>query len=405
MVGSEVTPQARTYDIVLFGATGFTGALTAEYLVKHGGKLRWALAGRNREKLARVRDRIAANGGGVAAPELIEADAADPAALRALAESTRVVITTVGPYLRYGEPLVAACAHAGTDYVDLTGESPFVTRMAARYHDIAAANGAKIVNACGFDSIPHDLGALFTVEALRRRLSETDASQASITVEAFVQAKGEISGGTWQSMLTVLSEGGPSGHDAANERSPLTAADRIVAAVKPQIRYRKEQKLWAVPFPSIDPEVVRHSARLSSDYGREFRYGHYLGMRRLSEVIVFVIGAALFVSLARFKPTRQLLAKLKRSGDGPTEAQRAKGFFQVLFSGRAGDREVRCRVSGGDPGYGETAKMLAESALCLAFDRARLPTCYGVVPSAAAMGHPLIERLQRAGIVFEELPG
>jgi short subunit dehydrogenase-like uncharacterized protein len=365
--------------------------------------LRWALAGRDREKLERVRSRIAASAGNVAPrPALIEADAADVDALRALAESTRVVITTVGPYLRYGEPLVAACAHAGTDYVDLTGESPFVTRMAARYHDIAAANGAKIVNACGFDSIPHDLGTLYTVDALRRGLSEAEAADGSVSVEAFVQVKGDISGGTWQSMLTVLSETAVS---SADDRSPLMAAGRAVAALPPKIRYRTAQRFWTVPLPSIDPEVVRHSARLSPRYGREFRYGHYLALRHLAEVIAFLIGAALFVSLARFKPTRALLAKLKRSGEGPSETQRAKGFFRISFSGRAGDRAVQCRVSGADPFYGETAKMLAESALCLAFDRASLPPNYGVVPSAAAMGGSLIERLQRAGIVFEELPG
>jgi saccharopine dehydrogenase (NAD+, L-glutamate forming) len=396
-------PNVRPFDVVLFGATGFTGGLTAEYLAKNGGNLRWALAGRNVEKLEKVRARLDAarrdaNGGG-ALPEVIQADATDAASLRALAESTRIAISTVGPYLLYGEPLVAACAAAGTDYLDLTGESPFATRMAARYHAQAEANGAKIIHSCGFDSIPHDLGVQFTVAALRRGLSDAEAAAAAVTVEGFVRASGQLSGGTWQSMLNVLAQPPVSAAESGVAETP----GRSVGQVPARIRYRKEHKFWAVPMPSIDPEVVCHSGRLLPSYGRDFKYGHYLSMAHLTQVIAFVIGAAIFVSLARFKPTRLLLAKARSSGQGPNEAERAKGFFEVLFVGQAGPRRVRCRVRGGDPGYGETAKMLAESALCLAFDRERLPACYGVVPTAAALGAVLTERLQRAGIVFEEL--
>jgi short subunit dehydrogenase-like uncharacterized protein len=390
-------PNPRAFDVVLFGATGFTGALTAEYLAKNGGNLRWALAGRNLEKLESVRARLDALGGGPR-PELLQADVGDPDSVRKLAESTRVAISTVGPYLLYGEPLVAACAAAGTDYLDLTGEAPFVTRMAARYHAQAEANGAKIIHSCGYDSIPHDLGVLFTVNALRRGLSDAEAAAASVTVEGFVRASGQLSGGTWQSMLTVLAEGAAQGGEPS-------VPGRSIAQVPARIRYRKEHAAWAVPMPTIDPEVVCRSARLLPAYGREFRYGHYLAMKHLPQVIGFVLGAGLFVSLVRFKPTRLLLAKLKTSGQGPSEAERAKGFFEVLFVAEAGSRRVRCRVRGGDPGYGETAKMLAESALCLTQDRERLPALYGVVPTAAALGDVLTERLQRAGIIFEELPG
>jgi short subunit dehydrogenase-like uncharacterized protein len=391
-------PNVRAFDVVLFGATGFTGELTAEYLAKNGGKLRWALAGRNVEKLEKVRARLEAVSGGTR-PEIVHADAADAASLRALAESTRVAISTVGPYLLHGEPLVAACAAAGTDYLDLTGESPFVTRMAARYHAQAQASGARIIHSCGFDSIPHDLGVLFTVDALRRGLSDAQTADAVVTVEGFVRAQGQLSGGTWQSMLNVLAEAPVSAAESGVPETP----GRRVGLVPARIRYRKEHKLWAVPMPTIDPEVVCRSARLLPSYGRDFKYGHYLSLANLGQVIGFVLGAAIFVSLARFKPTRLLLAKARRSGQGPSEAERAKSFFQLLFVGQAGARRVRCRVRGGDPGYTETAKMLSESALCLVFDRERLPACHGVVPTAAALGSVLTERLQRAGIVFEEL--
>jgi short subunit dehydrogenase-like uncharacterized protein len=390
-------------DLVLFGATGFTGELTAQYLAKHGGNLRWALAGRSLAKLELVRGRLPLDPGanGAPRPELLQADASDVESLRALAASARVVISTVGPYLLHGEPLLAACAAAGTDYVDLTGETPFVTRMAARYHDQAAANGAKIVNSCGFDSIPHDLGALFTLNTLQRGLTAAEAAAETVTIEGFVRASGGLSGGTWQSMLGVLAGGAD---DGGAQAKPSLANGRVVELVPARVRHRAEYKRWAVPLPSIDPQVVLRSGKLLPEYGKQFRYGHYLGMRKLTEVIAFLIGAAIFVSLARFKPTRLLLAKMKSSGEGPSEAERAKSFFEVMFAAESGSRRVRCQVSGGDPGYSETAKMLAESALCLAFDRERLPANYGVVTTAAAMGGVLIERLQRAGIVFEELP-
>ncbi|MBX6769204.1 MAG: saccharopine dehydrogenase NADP-binding domain-containing protein, partial [Actinomadura rubrobrunea] len=187
------------YDIVLYGATGFTGGLTAEYLAEHApADTRWALAGRDRGRLEAVRDRLAARVPTAKDLPLLHADAADPASLRELAASARVVITTVGPYARYGEPLVAACAREGTDYVDLTGEPTFVDRMYVRYHEDAVNSGARIVHACGFDSIPHDLGTYFTV----KRLPEG----VPVRVEEFVQLKIEPSGGTWHSGIGIASD-------------------------------------------------------------------------------------------------------------------------------------------------------------------------------------------------------
>src|SRR3954449_4126418 len=185
-------PDAREHDVVLFGATGFTGALTAEYLAANVPEgTSWALAGRNADKLAALRDRL-----GVDVP-LLHADVTDPGSMRELAEGARVVITTVGPYLNYGEPLVAACAEAGTDYVDLTGEPEFVDRMYINHHARAAETGARIVHACGFDSIPHDLGVLFTVEQLPEGVP--------LRVEGFVRAGGSPSGGTFHSAITAFS--------------------------------------------------------------------------------------------------------------------------------------------------------------------------------------------------------
>jgi len=390
--------SSRTFDIVLLGATGFTGGLTAQYLAATGGQLRWALAGRDRAKLEAVKAGLRCDG--AQPPELISADMTDRASLEALASNTRVVISTVGPYLHRGEPLVAACASAGTDYVDLTGEPPFVARMIDRYHAQAVASGAKIVHACGFDSIPHDLGVLFTLRALERRVPGGSLIDLPVTIEGFVRTRGTISGGTWQSLLLIMSETSPFARPP--DEPPLPG--REVEPLRGRVRYRSDLGFWAVPMPTIDPEIVCRSARLLPRYGREFRYGHYLGLKRLPQVAGLMGGMGTLFALSKSATAREWLGRLRPPGTGPSEAQRAQGFFRVVFLGQAGDARVRCEVRGGDPGYGETAKMLGESALCLALDRERLPEHTGVITSAAAFGEVLIGRLSRAGILFEEEP-
>lgn len=379
----------RKYDIVLFGATGFTGQLTAQYLAEHGGDtLRWALAGRNRAKLERVRADL---GPACAALDLLEADVENPDSLRAVAKAAKVVITTVGPYIRYGEPLVAACAEFGTDYVDLTGEPEFVDRMWLGYHEQALKTGARIVSACGFDSIPHDLGAYFTVQQL--------PEDVPLTVEGFVKAGGEISGGTWHSAITAFSRVREISK-AAKERRAREGwpVDRKIGSTPQRIHFENTLDSWVVPFPSIDPQVVRRSAAADDRYGPAFKYGHYIQVKQLKNVAALVGGAGVAMLGAQFKPTRERLLKFKDPGQGPSAEKRAKSWFKVRFIGRGGGKRVVTEVSGGDPGYGETSKMLAESALCLALDR--LPKRAGVITPAAAMGNTLIDRLQKAGIVF-----
>jgi saccharopine dehydrogenase (NAD+, L-glutamate forming) len=376
----------REHDIVLFGATGFTGALTAEYLAQNAPDgLRWALAGRNRAKLDALSERL-----GVDVP-LLHADVTDEASLRSVAESARVVITTVGPYVAYGEPLVAACAAAGTDYVDLTGEPEFVDRMYCRYHDEASKTGARIVHACGFDSIPHDLGVLFTVEQLPEGVP--------LNVRGFVRAGGRPSGGTFHSAMTAFSRVRET-QQAHKERSRAEGREngrRVRLEAKPH----RELGYWAVPMPTIDPQVIARSARALDRYGPEFTYGHYAGVKRLPIAVGGVAGAASLFVAAQIPPVRKALLGRLSPGDGPSESERAKSWFKVRFVGEGGGERVVTMVSGGDPGYGETSKMLAESALCLAQDD--LPDTSGQVTTAVAMGDTLIARLQRAGIGFEVL--
>jgi short subunit dehydrogenase-like uncharacterized protein len=382
----------REYDIVVFGATGFTGALTAEYLARAAPPgTRWALAGRNEAKLEDVRDRIAQSTPAATEAPLVSADSGDAGSMRALAESTRVVITTVGPYILYGEALVAACAAAGTDYVDLTGEPEFVDQMWLRHHAQAEQSGARIVHSCGFDSIPYDLGVLHTVDQLPEGVP--------IHVDGFVRASGTFSGGTYHSTVHIMSRL-RQGAQVARERKRLEArpVGRTVKGIAGTPHNDASAGGWVVPLPTIDPQNVLRSARALERYGPDFSYSHYLVVKRLAVLAGMAAGAGAVIALAQLPPTRNLLLKIKDPGEGPSPEQRERGWFNLRFAGEGGGRRVVTEVSGGDPGYGETSKMLAESALCLASDP--LPERGGQLTPAAAMGHALIDRLQRAGIAF-----
>ena len=407
----------RPYDLVLFGATGFTGALTAEYLARAvrgvPQSCRWALAGRDRSKLETVRDRLAGFDPALADLPILVADVNDPAALREIAAGTRVVASTVGPYVFYGEPLVAACAEAGTDYLDITGEPEFVDLMYIRYHERAKATGARLVHCCGFDSIPHDLGAYYTVGLL--------PADVPIRVTGYVRLAIRPSSGTVHSAVTAFSRTRQNARTAAARRKAERAetqrtetdrtetdragADRAGAGpagrrvrLRPRGPHHVRELGWAMPFASIDPMIVGRSARALPRYGPDFTYGHHLAVRRLSHAAGLAAGVTGLFVLAHLPPARSLLLRRFPPGAGPTPEQRAAGWFKVRFVGEGGGRRVVTEVAGGDPGYDETAKMLGESALCLAFDD--LPETAGQVTTATAMGDALLDRLRRAGISF-----
>ena len=384
----------RPYDIALFGATGFTGSLSAEYLSRNAPPgLRWALAGRNPAKLEAVRTRLGAKR---AALPLLRADVTDQASLRELAGSARVVITTVGPYISYGEPLVEACAAAGTDYVDLTGEPEFVDKCYVRYHDRAVESGARLVHSCGFDSVPHDLGAYFTVQQLPEGVP--------LRVRGFVRASATFSGGTYHSAVTGLSRARATAAAArARRRVEPRPTDRRARAVNGRIHRDADARAWAVPLPTIDGQVVARSARALDRYGPDFTYTHYAAVKRLPVALGGLAGVAGLAALAQIAPARKWLLGRVQPGDGPSAHKRSRSWFTVRFVGEGGGARIITEVSGGDPGYDETAKMLAESAMCLATDR--LPATSGQVTTAVAMGGALIERLTRAGIAFTVLDG
>jgi len=389
--------QSRTsYDVVLFGATGFTGSLVAAYLAEHApAAMRWALAGRSAAKLMAVRERLAA-----ARPELKElplliADAGDPESLRELAGRSRVVISTVGPYLHYGEPLVAACAEAGCDYVDLTGEPEFVDAMYLKYHARAVETGARLVHSCGFDSIPTDLGLLYTMR-------ELGPQTGPVRVSGFIRAKGTFSGGTLASAMAAMSRPKQMARTAKARRAaePKQPGRRFGVLAGPP-RRDKTARAWIAPLPVIDNQVALRSAAALPEYGPDFKYGHFAAVRRLPIALGGLAGVTGLAVAAQVKPLRQAVGKLVKPGQGPDERRRAASWFTLRLKAEAGGRTLVTEVSGGDPGYGETAKMLAESALCLAFDD--LPAAAGQLTTATAMGEALIERLTRAGITFRTL--
>ena len=364
----------REHELVLFGATGFTGALTAQYLARTApADLRWALAGRNKAKLEALREEL-----GKDVPILI-ADVGDADSIRHVAEASKVVLTTVGPYIRYGEPLVAACAEAGTAYGDLTGEAEFADLMYLLHDARARETGARIVHCCGFDSIPSDLGAYFTVKQLPEGVP--------LKVEGFLRVHGKPSGGTTTTMRMMATRLPKIMATGRRRRRAESFDGRKTRRGLGVPHHERAVGAWVLPLPIIDPEIVRRSARALDRYGPDFTYRHYLVLDQMGTM------------------TRQLWSTIRKGapkpGEGPTPEERAESWFKLRFVGEGGGKRVVTEVSGGDPGYDETAKMLGETGLCLARDT--LAERSGQLTTAAAMGDALLERLQRAGIKFEVL--
>jgi len=402
----------RSLDIVVFGATGFVGKLTAEYLAQHAPEgVRIGLAGRSADKLAQVRGQL---GAGATDWPLLTADSSDPASLDAAAAATRVLATTVGPYKAYGLPVVEACAKAGTDYVDLTGEVLFMRESIDGFDAAAQASGARIVHTCGFDSIPSDLGVLLLHEA-----AQADGAGALQDTTLVVRAiKGGASGGTIASMKGQLDEMGsdPAQREIVEDPyglSPDRPAEPSLGDESDPRGPSHDDELgeWVAPFVmgGVNTRVVRRSNALQGwAYGRGLRYRETMStgsgpVGRVKAAGVAGGVVALTAGLG-FGPARMVLDRVLPSpGDGPDEDARRNGFFRIDVHARTetGARYV-CHVNAqGDPGYAATAVMLGESALCLALDREQLPDRAGVLTPATAMGTALVDRLRATGQVYE----
>ncbi len=386
--------MVKPFDLVVHGATGFTGRLVVEYLVQHypnGGPLRWAMGGRSAGKLAAVRDEV----GAPADTPLVVTDSADPASLGALMAQTRLVLTTVGPYQLYGNELVAACAASGVDYVDLCGEPAWMRQMIDAHEAQARSSGARIVFSCGFDSIPFDLGVWMLQQEMQARFG-SPASRVRARVR---KMKGTFSGGTAASLKATMAAAQNDPRVLELLRNPFSLTPgfdgpRQPSGAKPMF----EQALgsWAAPFvmAAINTRNVhRSNFLLQHAYGSDFVYDEMLltGPGEKGEAMANAVAADKSLG-AEGGP---------KPGEGPSKAEREAGFYDVLLLGHdAAGNGVRVGVKGDrDPGYGSTSKMIAEAAVCLLQDASG--TAGGIWTSASAMAAPLIGRLQKnAGLSF-----
>jgi short subunit dehydrogenase-like uncharacterized protein len=411
-------PTKPEFDLIVWGATGFTGRLVAEHLARAQDthRARWALAGRDRARLEQLRGSLVSLHPSCAELPILLGDARDAASLDALVARTRVILTTVGPYSRHGSALVAACVRSGTDYCDLTGEVQWMRKMIDAHHAQARESGARIVHTCGFDSIPSDLGVLMLQEYMR----EQHGSPCGRVRLYVTKMRGGFSGGTVASALQTMDDvqadpslrrvlGNPHGLDPEPGRSRPEEKDQL------GVRYSEELGQWTGPFmmSGVNTRVVRRSnALLGHPWGRDFLYSEVSaygpGPRGLLTASGVTAGLGAFMALSSVPALRRQLERrvLPAPGEGPSAEERERGFFEMRLvgegtsarTGRPVTLEGKVAASG-DPGYAATARMLSEAALCLAFDD--LPAEGGVLTPATSMGMRLVERLRRGGMTFD----
>lgn len=424
---SPQTSENRDYTLILYGASSFVGQITAHYLARflQSQPLQWAIAGRNKKKLEQLKQDLSKpsglntdsnddsdNGLGPnhtsttpCLPDIIIADSDNADSLTAMCRQSQIVISTVGPYLKYGEPLIKACVNQGTDYVDLTGEAIFIKDMLDKYQNDAKLSGARIVNACGFDSIPSDLGVYFTQQQAQQRFG-TPCTDIQMRVKA---AKGGLSGGTIASMATIFEE---VGKDKARRKQLADPYLLNTDSETPKVRqvthsmpsFDQDHERWVAPFimDSINTRIVHRSNQLLDyEYGRDFKYDEAMWMpaglkgRAMSYALTAGIGG--FALAMSFTKSRELLSDhiLPKSGDGPSAEDQKNGYFDLRFFGTSAEgKPIITKVTGDkDPGYGSTSRMLAQAALCLVQDTDRDKIGGGFWTPASAMGDLLIERL------------
>ena len=402
------------YDLVVFGATSFVGKILCRYLCEEFGaqrELKWCAAGRSTSKLEELRKSL---GESAANLPLAVADAADEAALRKLCASARVVVSTVGPYALYGEPLIKACTELGTDYCDLTGEVQWIRRMLQRYEAAARQSGARIVNCCGFDSIPSDLGVHYVQHQAMQRFG-APCTRIKMRVKAM---RGGFSGGTAASMMNLVKEAAA---DPALRKELTDPYSICPAGYAPQVRqpevtsaqFDGDFNSWVAPFvmSGINTRIVQRTNALSGGaYGAGFQYDEAVltgpGLKGRMAGTAASVGILGFMLAAAIPPMRAILQKflLPKPGEGPTPEAQRNGFFDLRFLGITADgQRLRVKVTGDrDPGYGSTGKMLGQAAVCLAQDVDKAAKAGGFWTPATIFGDRLISRLStRSGVSFE----
>ena len=398
--------MSKEFDIIIWGATGFTGRLVAEYIFKNysSEKLNWAIAGRDKKKLINVRDKIADEN-----IPIIIADSFDEVSLTKMTQKTKVICSTVGPYSKYGSLLVKSCIKTNTHYCDLAGEAQWIRKIIDTYHQEAKNKKIRIVNSCGFDSIPSDIGVYFIHKNLPDINIKLD--KISMRLSGF---KGSLSGGTYASMNNIITEASkdslirkiltnPYGLNPEGQRSGPDKRDLN------KVKYDEDSKSWIAPFmmAGINTKIVRRSNALSNySYGKNFTYDESVmtgdGFRGRIRAIISVL-PLIFLSAKPGSLLKRIFNVFTpKPGQGPNENERENGYYSMRFYIRYNDKSrALVRVTGDrDPGYGSTSKMLAESAICLSKDS--LKDTYGVITPSIAMGDQILDRLQaKAGLTFK----
>jgi len=400
--------QLREYDIIIWGASGFTGRLVAEYLFNNydsNNNLKWAIAGRNILKLESVRKEILDD-----RVPIVVADSNDLKSLNEMVKKTKVICTTVGPYAKYGSNLVASCVQNKTHYCDLAGEVQWIRKMIDKYHNEAIANNIKIVNSCGFDSIPSDMGVYY----IQKQTKALNNKRAKLIEMRVAGAKGGISGGTYKSLSNVNKEANkdkeifkvvinPYGLNPIGEQEGLDKSDLR------KIIYDKSSNSWIGPFimAAINTKIVRRSNALSNySYGKDFMYNEATlnGKGFMGKIKGYLLAVPIFILMSA-KPGSVLKKlidfMLPKPGEGPSKKDRETGYYNLRFyiTLEDGSKAFAKVIGDMDPGYGSTSKMLAESAICLAKDE--LPNSNGVLTPSIAMGDALLSRLEKnAGLSF-----
>ncbi|MDT0594135.1 saccharopine dehydrogenase family protein [Glaciecola petra] len=403
----------QRYDIILFGATSFVGEILTRYMQENypvGGRIKWAIAGRSEGKLSKLK---ASLGDAAANLDIIVANTDDDESIEALVTSTKVVISTVGPYALYGEVVVKACVAHGTDYCDLTGEPQWIKEMVTRYEDIAKISGARIVHSCGFDSIPSDLGVFFLQENAKLQFDEY-CSSIKMRVKSM---KGAASGGTVASMMNMIKEASSDRElrKLLSDPYALCPSDHPFTVKQTNLMtpaYDKDMQTWIAPFvmAAINIRIIhRSNSLLGNQYGNDFLYDEAMmtGKSILGGMgaAAFSAGMGGFMLAAVIPPSRWLMEKtvLPKPGEGPSQKQQLEGRYDLRFVGKTKNgQELRCKVTGDrDPGYGSTAKMLGESAMCLLEDISKEDKAGGFWTPASVFGMHIVQRLEKyAGLSF-----
>ena len=368
----------KKYDLIIHGATGFTGQLICQYLYNHNDSklIKWAISGRNISKLEAISKKYNI--------DLFKVDSFEEKSLDLVTSKTKVIISVVGPYAIYGKRLIESCVNNNCHYLDITGESSFVQYVKNNYSKKAIDTNTILINCCGFESIPPDIGTYYSVKKL---------NEENIDIKCYMKTKGQISGGTWASFLNHFNGRKIKKKIQNNTPKKEKTKNKILF-------YNKELKKWALIFPDVDQYIIRRSSNLIEDYGPNVKFVKYMLFKSLIKISVLLIPLFFISILAKFKPFKKWLESFIPSGTGPSKEDREKYWFEYILVGKTEKQKIITTVSGGDPGYGETSKFVAEMGLALILNTNQLNHKKGVLTPAACAGDVILKRLQEAGIEF-----